>query len=121
MEDTLHIHIEAFIKVRLRHLRRRLVLVACSCVVYDDVEAAELFFRRSHELGPGRSVGDRARDGGDVVRDVGRREVLGERVAVEIRRNDFAALGDEEVGCCEAEAGGGACQRRGLVSLGAGL
>jgi len=44
---------------------------------------------------------------GGVARDVGggRREVFGEGGLVEVGGDDFAAFGNEELGCCEAEAG----------------
>jgi hypothetical protein len=43
------------------------------------------------------------------VGDVRGREVLRQAVAVQVGGLDFAAFRDEEVGCCEAKAGRGAC------------
>ena len=109
MKHTLNIDIETAVKLIFSDVERRLVLVAGSRVVDDDVEATEFFLCGLHELGPDGGVGDGARDGGDVVRDVGvGGEFLREGRGVEVDGHDFAAFGDEEEGCCEAEAGCGA-------------
>jgi hypothetical protein len=108
-KHALDIHGETLVELRLRHLRRRLVPIARARVVDHDVQSAELLLGRTNERLPRVGFGDAACDGGDVVGNIRGREVLCQAVAVHIGGHNFAAFGDEEVGCCEAEARCGAC------------
>lgn len=94
-----------------------LILITRARIIDQDIQAAKLLLGRLDQLLPDAGVGHAAGDGGDVVRDVVGRKVFRERVAVQVAGDDFAPLGDEELGRCEAEAGSGACDCVVIVSV----